>query len=82
MTREAVKRARSVTAALGWGLSTDASAEDRAGADFFTAVKSMTITGYYDPIHLQSPDGDLLRAICIRLLAEQPRSIRRETGLR
>jgi hypothetical protein len=40
-------------------LSTAASAEDRAGADFFTAVKSMTITGYYtSEIGLRDELGD------------------------
>jgi hypothetical protein len=40
-------------------LSTDASAEDRAGADFFTAIKSMTITGYYtSEIGLRDELGD------------------------
>ena len=40
-------------------LSTNASAEDRAGADFFTAIKSMTITGYYtSEIGLRDELGD------------------------
>jgi len=40
-------------------LSAEASAEDRAGADFFTAVKSMTITGYYtSEIGLRDELGD------------------------
>jgi gluconate 2-dehydrogenase subunit 3-like protein len=40
-------------------LSTEASAEDRAGADFFTAIKAMTITGYYtSEIGLRDELGD------------------------
>jgi hypothetical protein len=40
-------------------LSTDASAEDRTGADFFTAIKSMSITGYYtSEIGLRDELGD------------------------
>ena len=40
-------------------LSTGASAEDRAGEEFFTAIKSMTITGYYtSEIGLREELGD------------------------
>jgi hypothetical protein len=40
-------------------LSTGASADDRAGEEFFTAIKSMTITGYYtSEIGLRDELGD------------------------
>ena len=40
-------------------LSTESSTEDRAGADFFTAIKAMTITGYYtSEIGLRDELGD------------------------
>jgi glucoside 3-dehydrogenase (cytochrome c) hitch-hiker subunit len=40
-------------------LSAEASAEERAGVEFFTAIKSMTITGYYtSEIGLRDELGD------------------------
>jgi hypothetical protein len=40
-------------------LSTEASAEDRTGGDFFNAIKAMTITGYYtSEIGLRDELGD------------------------
>ena len=40
-------------------LSTEASAEDRTGVDFFNAIKAMTITGYYtSEIGLRDELGD------------------------
>jgi hypothetical protein len=57
--RDFVTASPAQQAALLTNLSADGSVEDRAGVEFFTAIKSMTITGYYtSEVGLRDELGD------------------------